>query len=196
MIAIKPSGVDYDLLSSEDIVIVDLNGKIVEGDKKPSSDTLTHIEIYKNFKDVAAVVHTHSTYATAFSQAKKEIVCFGTTHADNFHGPVPFTRNLTEDEINGQYEENTGKVIVERFNELGIHPLEIPVCLVASHGPFVWGKSIQGAVENSVVLEEVAKMNISTLNINDAVQEINKILLDKHYLRKHGSNAYYGQRSS
>ena len=193
IIAIKPSGVSYKKLNSHDIVLVDLEGKTVEGKLNPSSDTPTHIELYKNFKDVKSVVHTHSTYATSFAQAKKNIDCFGTTHADHFYGSIPVTRDLTKDEMNN-YEKNTGKVIVETFEKKNLDPNQIQGCLVASHGPFVWGRTIDSALYNTVVLEQIAKMNVLTLNLDNKCKEINQFILDKHYLRKHGKDRYYGQK--
>lgn len=193
LIAIKPSGVDYNSLSSSDIVIVDIEGNVVEGNRKPSCDTLAHIELYKNFKGVNAVVHAHALSTTVFSQAKKKIACLGTTHADNFRGDIPVTRDLTEEEIINDYERNTAKVIVETFRKNKIDPLLIPACLVASHATFVWGESIEKAIENAVVLERVSKMNLETYKINSNIKSINPVLLDKHHLRKHGENTYYGQ---
>lgn len=193
IIAIKPSGVNYDKLTPKDIVLLDLEGNIIWGNKKPSSDTLTHIEIYKKFKGIKSVIHTHSTYATIFAQAKKQIDCLGTTHADYFYGSIPVTRELTKHEINEAYELNTGKVIINHFEKNGLDPLAMPACLVASHGPFVWGKSIISAIENALVLENIAKMKIETRRLNPNINQIERYLLDKHYLRKHGKNAYYGQ---
>jgi len=194
IVAIKPSGVSFEELEADDIVLLDLKGKVVEGDKRPSSDTPTHLEIYRNFPKVKAVVHTHSTHATAFAQAMKEIECFGTTHADHFFGRVPVTRKLLEEEIVKDYEANTGKVIVETLKEKKIEPLQVPACLVANHGPFVFGDSSKNAIQNAVVLEQVARMNIETLKVNPETKAIDQALLDKHFLRKHGKNAYYGQR--
>lgn len=193
LIAIKPSGVDYDLLSPMDIVLVDMGGNIVEGDKKPSTDTVTHIELYKNFKGINSIIHTHSEYSTVFAQAKKEIICMGTTHADNFRGNIPVTRDLTIEEIKNDYERNTARIIIELFKKNNINPLEIPSCLVSSHAPFVWGESIDKAIKNAVVLERISKMNLETYKIKGDIKPINPSLLDKHYFRKHGKNAYYGQ---
>ena len=193
IVGIKPSGVSFETLTAEDIVLLDLNGKVVEGSKNPSSDTSTHLELYKNFPEVKAIVHTHSTFATAFGQAMKEIECLGTTHADTFYGSVPVTRKLSKEEINGDYEGNTGAVIVKHFSEKGLNPKEMPACLVAGHGPFVFGNSTKEAVENAVILEQLAKMNIETKKVNKEVGPIDSALLDKHFLRKHGKNAYYGQ---
>lgn len=192
VVAIKPSGVAYDKLAPEKMVIVDLDGNIVEGELCPSSDTPTHLELYKNFKDIGAVCHTHSRCATMWAQACREIRCFGTTHADYFCGPVPVTDNMSTEEISQDYEVNTGKVIVRRFTN--IDHTRIPAVLVANHGPFTWGKTAAEAVENAAVLEEVAMMALGTLNINPNQKGIGQALLDKHYFRKHGKDAYYGQR--
>lgn len=194
LVGIKPSGVDYNSLKPEDIVLVNLDGEVMEGHYKPSSDTATHIEIYKHFKDVRGVVHTHSPWATSFAQAGKPIKALGTTHADYFYGDIPCTRPMTAAEITDEYEKNTGKVIVETFET--INPNEIPGVIVHEHGPFAWGKSPEDAVHNAVVMEEVAKMAYRTQMIlasemNNALQ---KELLDKHFLRKHGNKAYYGQK--
>ncbi len=195
VIAIKPSGVEYDVMTADDMVVVDLeSGKVVEGKYKPSSDTDTHLEIYRKFSDVGGIVHTHSRWATIFSQMKKDIPALGTTHGDYFYGSIPVTRNMTKEEIEGEYELNTGKVIVETFAEKMINPKDIPSVLVASHGPFSWGKDANNAVHNAVVLEEVAFMAWHTLMANAEIASMDKNLLDKHYLRKHGANAYYGQK--
>lgn len=191
LIAIKPSGVSYDKLTVSDIVIVDLDGNIVEGKLKPSSDTPTHIELYKAFKDIGGVVHTHSINATSFAQSGCEIIPFGTTHADHFYGSVPCARGLTQNEIEGEYEKNTGKVIIETFKELDYNA--IPAVLVKNHGPFTWGNSPEKAVENAVALEAVAEMCLKTMRINSNVEKVDDYLLDRHYFRKHGKNAYYGQ---
>jgi len=193
VVAIKPSGVPYDELTADKMVVLDLSGKIIEGKLNPSSDTPTHLELYRNFKDVGGITHTHSIYATMWSQACKPIPCLGTTHADHFYGPVPVTDVLTKEEIEGDYELNTGKVIVRRF--AGIDPMQMPAVLVANHGPFTWGKNPDKSVENAVVLEQVASMAIGTLTINSKQKAISQVLLDKHYLRKHGKGAYYGQKS-
>jgi len=193
IVAIKPSGVKYDQLSPSDIILVDLKGNIVEGNLKPSSDTPTHLELYKHFHDIGGIVHTHSTYATVFSQIKKEISCLGTTHADHFYGEVPVTRELKKNEIEGDYETNTGKVIVEHFKKNSINPAHMPACLVASHGPFSWGKTPEAAVYNAAVLEEVARMALMGLLLDDKTKHISQSLLNKHYWRKHGKEAYYGQ---
>jgi L-ribulose-5-phosphate 4-epimerase len=191
IIAIKPSGVRYEDLSPQSIVIVDLEGRVVEGNLKPSSDTATHVALYKSFVAVGGVCHTHSMYATMWSQARRPIPCFGTTHADNFYGPIPVTDSMTDEEIGGPYEENTGKVIVRRF--AGTDPMQVPAVLVANHGPFTWGPSPEKAVENAVVLEQVAKMAFGTIQVNPQQPAIGQSLLDRHYLRKHGRGAYYGQ---
>ena len=193
LVGIKPSGVAYDALKPEDIVLVNLAGEIIEGSYKPSSDTATHIEIYKHFKGVRGVVHTHSPWATSFAQAGKPIKALGTTHADYFYGDIPCTRLMTDDEIEVEYERNTGKVIVETFKSL--NPNEIPGVVVNEHGPFAWGKTPHEAVQNAVVMEEVAKMAYQTQMIlaSDMKSSLHKALLDKHFLRKHGNKAYYGQ---
>lgn len=192
VVGIKPSGVGYEELTPEKIVLLDLGGNIVEGDLRPSSDTPSHLELYRNFKSIGGVCHTHSTYATMWAQAHREIPCFGTTHADFFYGPVPITESMTADEIQTDYELNTGKVIVRRFEDLD--PAQMPAVLVAGHGPFTWGPSPADAVDSAVVLEEVARMALGTVMINPNQNEISRVLLDKHYLRKHGKNAYYGQK--
>ncbi|MBI5228662.1 L-ribulose-5-phosphate 4-epimerase [Candidatus Micrarchaeota archaeon] len=193
VIAIKPSGVGYEEMSPGDIVVLDLDGRIAEGSKKPSSDAPTHIELYKNFNEIGAIVHTHSKNATAFAQAKKPIPCLGTTHADYFYGEIPVTREMTKEEVERDYERNTGRVIVELFNEKGINPLQVPACLVAGHGPFAWGRTVDSAVYNAVMLEEIAGMAVETLELNPNA-ELPSFLLDKHFFRKHGKNAYYGQK--
>lgn len=190
LIVIKPSGVEYNDMKVSDMVVIDMEGKIVEGKLNPSSDTPTHLYLYKKFKAINAVVHTHSEWATSWAQAGKEIPCLGTTHADYFYGTIPCTRKLTDKEIKNNYEENTGKVIVETFKTL--NPIHIPGVLVNGHGPFNWGKDPMDAVHNAVVMEEIAKIALRTLSLKE-VKSINKTLLDKHFLRKHGKNAYYGQ---
>ncbi len=193
IVAIKPSGVEYDALTVEDIVLVDLvSGKTVEGTLKPSSDTATHLELYRAFPDIKGIVHTHSRWATIFAQAKMPIPAYGTTHADYFYGEVPVTRLLTKAEIEGDYELNTGKVIVERFK--GLNPNFVPGVVVASHGPFSWGTSAADAVHQAVVMEEVAMMAWHAKATNPELQPMQQELLDKHFLRKHGKNAYYGQK--
>lgn len=191
LVVIKPSGVDYSTMSVNDMVVVDLDGNRVEGRLNPSSDTPTHIELYKSFPDIGGVVHTHSLYATSFAQAGMGITAYGTTHADCFYGDVPCARALTKDEIENEYEKNTGKVIVEAFKDLDYKA--IPAVLIKNHGPFTWGKTPEKAVENAVTLEAVAKMAVNTALINPSAQRVDQYLLDKHYFRKHGKNAYYGQ---
>jgi L-ribulose-5-phosphate 4-epimerase len=194
VMAIKPSGVAYDSLRPEDVPLVDLaSGAIVSGKRRPSSDTPTHLALYRAFTDVGGVVHTHSPFATAWAQAQRELLCLGTTHADHFHGPVPVTRQLTAAEIEGDYEERTGAVIVEAFAERGLDPLELPAALVASHGPFVWGAEVEGAVENAVALEAVAASAYRSLQLAAGLEGIPAELLEKHFSRKHGAAAYYGQ---
>lgn len=190
LVVIKPSGVDYAELKPDDMAVVYLDGTVAEGSLRPSSDTPTHLELYAAFKDIGAVVHTHSSYATAFAQAKRTIIPFGTTHADCFYGEVPLTRELTGEEL-AEYEKNTGKAIIEAF--AGIDPASIPAVLVASHGPFAWGKSPVNAVDNAITLEEVAKMAYRTLTLAPDSARLGQHILDKHYFRKHGANAYYGQ---
>ena len=195
LIAIKPSGVEYDEMTADDIVLVSLEtGERVEGRLKPSSDTPTHIELYRAFPQLGGIVHTHSTHAVAFAQARRDLPAFGTTHADYFYGPVPCTRELTPEEIDEDYEKNTGKVIVETFKARGIDPLYVPGVLCASHGPFTWGKDAAQAVYHAVVLEEVARMAILTLTIDPSALPAPQHVLDKHFMRKHGPNAYYGQK--
>ncbi len=191
LFVIKPSGVDYKNLKPEDMVVVDLEGNKIEGKYKPSSDTATHLELYKAFEGLGGIVHTHSPWATSWAQAGRPIPCYGTTHADYFYGEIPCARSLTADEINGEYEKNTGLVIIETFKN--IDPMSIPGVLCTNHGPFTWGKDAAEAVHNAVVLEEVAKMATRTEAINKEVMPAPQVLLDKHYLRKHGDNAYYGQ---
>jgi len=191
IVAIKPSGVEYDALTPEKIVLVDLDGKVVEGDLKPSSDTPTHLELYRRWPTVGGICHTHSRYATMWAQAGREIPCFGTTHADYFYGPVPVTEPLSETEIATDYELNTGKVIHRRFAD--IDPVQMPAVLVANHGPFTWGKDAAAAVEAALTLEEVARMAQGTITLSPQQGHISQVLLDKHFLRKHGQNAYYGQ---
>ncbi len=192
--AIKPSGVDYDEMTPDDIPIISLEtGEKIEGKMNPSSDTATHWHLYKVFEDIGGVVHTHSTYATAWAQAHREIPCLGTTHADTFYGSVPCTRPLTQSEIEGEYELNTGKVIVEHFLVNGLKASELPGVLVSSHAPFTWGTNAMKAVVNGRILEEVAKMASVTLELNPSIGAVDQYLMDKHYLRKHGANAYYGQ---
>ena len=191
LFVIKPSGVDYDGMRPEDMVVVDLCGKVVEGRWKPSSDTATHLELYKAFPKCGGIVHTHSRWATTFAQAGMEIPAMGTTQADYFYGAIPCTRPMTDEEIRGAYEKETGKVIVETFH--GKDPADIPGVLVCSHGPFAWGTDAMNAVHNAVVMEECAFMDWHAMVINPALGPMQQTLLDKHYLRKHGANAYYGQ---
>jgi L-ribulose-5-phosphate 4-epimerase len=191
LIAIKPSGVSYDDMTADDMVIVNLDGKVVEGKYKPSSDTPTHLVLYKAFPQIGGVVHTHSEWATSWAQAGIQIPALGTTHADYFYGDIPCTRKLSEKEIQNNYEVETGNVIVEAFQR--IDPLAIPSVIINGHGPFSWGTDAHNAVHNAVVLEQVAKMAHHTLTMND-VKGIDQYLLDKHYMRKHGPNAYYGQK--
>jgi len=191
LIVIKPSGASYNELTPDKMVVLDLEGKIIEGNLNPSSDTPTHLELYRNFESIGGICHTHSPSATMWAQACKEIPCFGTTHADNFHGPIPVTDIMTNEQIHGDYELNTGKVIIERFT--GLDPMHMPAVLVANHGPFTWGTNPAAAVEATVVLEQIAAMALGTITINPDQGPISRALLDKHYLRKHGKNAYYGQ---
>ncbi len=194
LFAIKPSGVDYDKLKPEDMVIVDLEGNVVEGKYRPSSDTPTHVELYKAFDKIGGVVHTHSSYATSFAQAGRGIPCYGTTHADYFYGEIPCVRTLTKEEIEDFYEKNTGILIANEFKSAGIDPVAVPGVLCKNHGPFSWGKDSFEAVHNAVVMEEVAKMAYRCEVINPKVEPAPQELQDKHYLRKHGANAYYGQK--
>lgn len=192
MMVIKPSGVEYDNMTADDMVVVELStGKVVEGNKKPSSDTPTHLQLYRTFKNTGGIVHTHSNWATSFAQAGLSIRPLGTTHGDYFYGEIPCTRNMTPSEINGEYEKETGNVIIETFKNL--NPQAIPAVLVKSHGPFAWGNNAEEAVHNAVVLEEIAAMNYRTVTLNQSVPNMSQMLLDKHYFRKHGKNAYYGQ---
>lgn len=191
-VVIKPSGVEYDQMKASDMVVVDMDGNVVEGDLKPSSDTPTHIELYKSFPEISGITHTHSRWATIMAQAKLDVKAAGTTHADYFYGPIPVTRDMTKEEIEGQYEKNTGLVIIETFKERNIKADEVPAVLVANHGPFTFGKDAGDSVFHSVVLEEVAFMDwhLESLGKKDSMSQD---LLDKHYLRKHGENSYYGQ---
>ena len=195
LFVIKPSGVDYDKLTPEDMVVLDLEGNKIEGSYKPSSDTATHIELYKAFPEIGGIVHTHSSYATSWAQAGRSIPCYGTTHADYIYGEIPCLRCLTAEEIEDAYEENTGHLIVNEFARLQKDPMAVPAVLCKNHGPFAWGKDAKEAVHNAVVLEEVAKMAYRTELINPKVEEAPQELQDKHYYRKHGANAYYGQEN-
>ena len=190
---IKPSGVDYETMKVDDMVVVDLEGNVVEGHYKPSSDTPTHLELYKAFPEIGGIVHTHSSYATSWAQAGRGIPCYGTTHADYMYGEIPCVRCLTKEEIEGAYEENTGHLIVNAFKELDREVMAVPAVLCKNHGPFAWGKDAHDAVHNAVVLEEVAKMAYRAETINPRIQPAPQELQDKHYFRKHGANAYYGQ---
>ena len=192
LVVIKPSGVDYNDMKASDMVVVDLDGNIVEGSLRPSSDTATHLEIYKAFPEVGGIVHTHSTYATAWAQAGKDIPNIGTTHADYFHRAIPCTEPMVEVQM-AEYEKHTGTVIVERFTKAGMNPMHTPGVLVRNHGPFAWGKDGDEAVHNAVVMEQVAKMAFVSYQVNPAL-EMNDLLIEKHYSRKHGANAYYGQK--
>jgi len=193
LVVIKPSGVSYDAMQADDMVVVKLEtGKVVEGNLKPSSDTATHLELYKAFPNIGGIVHTHSRWATTFAQAGRDISAFGTTHADYFYGEIPCTRKMTQAEIEGEYEKETGTVIIETFKDKD--PDTIPAVVVNSHGPFAWGTDAMNAVHNAVVLEEIAFMNFHALQLTPALPPMQQELLDKHYLRKHGKNAYYGQK--
>jgi L-ribulose-5-phosphate 4-epimerase len=191
LVAIKPSGVPYEEMKPEHLVITDLDGKIIEGKLRPSSDLPTHLLLYQSFPKIGGVAHTHSEYATAWAQARKPIPCFGTTHADYFYGPVPVTADLTKEEIESEYEKNTGVAIVRAFEKLD--PAAIPAVLVANHAPFAWGPDPRSAAHNAVILESVARMAYFTTGINPGSQVVGRVLHDKHYLRKHGTHAYYGQ---
>jgi L-ribulose-5-phosphate 4-epimerase len=192
LVVIKPSGVSYDKMKPEDMVVLDMEGRIVEGNLKPSSDTATHLELYKAFPSIGGIVHTHSTYATAWAQAGCDIPNIGTTHADYFSDGIPCTRDMNEQEVNGEYEKETGTVIIERFRSL--NPAHILGVLVKNHGPFSWGKDAQDAVHNAVVMEQVAKMAFIAQQINPALT-MNPLLIQKHFYRKHGPDAYYGQNN-
>jgi len=192
LVVIKPSGVEYDAMTADDMVVVDLSGKVVEGHLRPSSDTPTHLELYKAFSNIGGVVHTHSTYATAWAQAGMDIPNIGTTHADYFSEDIPCTRNMNGQEVGGEYEKDTGKVIIERFH--AINAEHVPGVLVKNHGPFAWGKNAHDAVHNAVVMEQVAKMAYIALQINPTLT-MNPLLIEKHFERKHGKNAYYGQNT-
>jgi L-ribulose-5-phosphate 4-epimerase len=195
IVVIKPSGVDYGKLSPDNMVLVDLEtGRTVEGELNPSSDTDTHLVLYRNFRNIGGIVHTHSRWAVSFAQAGREIPCLGTTQGDYFYGSIPCTRKMTREEIEGRYEHETGNVIVETFRENDIDPDQVPGCLVMSHGPFVWGTDPANAVHNSVVVEQVAEMDYHAMMLNPDICPMQQVLLDRHYLRKHGPGAYYGQK--
>lgn len=191
---IKPSGVPYAELNIEDLVVLDLEGRIISGTLRPSSDTKTHLHLYREFSEIGGITHTHSPYATMFAQASRELPCFGTTHADHFYGTVPIARALTKAEIDEDYEHNTGVAIVECFRKLGLKPLEMPGVLQAHHAPFTWGKSAQDSLNNSIALEMCAQMALGTLALQPLLAAIPQHILDKHHARKHGSSAYYGQK--
>ncbi len=191
LVVIKASGIKYEEMTVDHMVVIDLEGNVVEGDYRPSSDAPTHVELYKSFKNIGGIVHTHSTWATVWAQVKKGIPCYGTTHADYFYGEIPCTRLMTQKEIDGAYEKETGSVIIESFKN--IDPMSVPGVLVASHGPFTWGKDAAEAVHNSVVLEQVAKMAYGACTLNGELCPAQQELQNKHFLRKHGKNAYYGQ---
>ncbi len=194
LFVIKPSGVSYDDMKAEDMVVMDLNGKVVEGDLRPSSDTPTHIEFYKAFKNIGGVTHTHSTFATAWAQAGRSIPFYGTTHADYFYGDIPCARSLTQEEIEGEYEKNTGLAIIEKFRGDNLDPMAVPGVLIKSHGVFAFGKDGDNSVYNATVIEEVAKMAFITEQLNPDVSRADQFMMEKHYQRKHGKNAYYGQK--
>jgi L-ribulose-5-phosphate 4-epimerase len=194
LFVIKPSGVEYDELKPEDLVVMDLKGNQVEGDMNPSSDTKTHLVLYNAFPEIGGIVHTHSPYAVGWAQAGRDIPAYGTTHADYFYGPIPCARHLTQEELDEDYELNTGKIIVEEFKARGIDPVAVPAVICHSHGPFTWGKDAAQAVYHAVVLEEVAKMAIFTRQVDASAAPAPQRIQDKHYMRKHGPNAYYGQK--
>lgn len=193
LVVIKPSGIGYDEMTPERMVVVDLQGSVVEGELRPSCDTPAHVVLYRNFEEVGGVTHTHSRRATMFAQARVEIPCLGTTHADHFHGPVPVTRPLTQQEVETDYEANTGRVVVERFAE--VEPLEMPAVLVAGHAPFAWGSDAAESVVNAVALEAVAEMAIQTFLLRADAPTLESYVIEKHYQRKHGPDAYYGQKN-
>ena len=194
LVAIKPSGVDYDVMTLDDIVVLELeSGRVVEGAKKPSSDTATHLALYRAFDTIGGIVHTHSRHATIWAQSGLDLPAWGTTHADYFYGNIPCTRLMTAQEIAQDYEHNTGEVIIETFRTRNISPMAIPAVLINAHGPFAWGSNAENAVHNAVVLEEVAYMGIFSRQLTPGIRDMQQVLLDKHYLRKHGVNAYYGQ---
>ncbi len=194
LFVIKPSGVDYETMQASDMVVCDLDGNVVEGELNPSSDTPTHAVLYQAFPEIGGIVHTHSTWATIWAQAGLDVPAMGTTHADTFYGSVPCARFLTQEEIDRGYEAETGNVIVETFKARALEPLEVPGVLLHGHGPFTWGKTANSAVMNAVVLDEVAKMNLFARELNHFADPLPQRILDKHYLRKHGKDAYYGQK--
>ena len=194
LMVIKPSGVEYEELSPDKLVVMDLDGRRVEGSLNPSSDTKTHLELYRAFPEIGGIVHTHSAHAVAWAQAGRDIPCFGTTHADYFYGPVPCARALSPEEVEDDYEGSTGRVIVETFRERGLNPVHVPGVICRSHGPFTWGRDAAQAVYHAAVLEEVARMAIFTVQINPEALPAPQHVLDKHFMRKHGPNAYYGQK--
>lgn len=196
LVVIKPSGVNYEDLTPDKLVVLGLDGSIVEGDLNPSSDTKTHLELYKAYPQLGGIVHTHSPYAVGWAQAGMDIPAYGTTHADYFYGPVPCARHLTPEEVAEDYERNTGKVIIETFSQRGLNPTHVPGVICHSHGPFAWGKDAKQAVYHAVVLEEVAKMALFTVQIKPDAAPAPQHILDKHFMRKHGPNAYYGQKKS
>ncbi|MGI9175234.1 MAG: L-ribulose-5-phosphate 4-epimerase AraD [Rhodothermales bacterium] len=197
VLVIKPSGIDYSRITPSDLVVVSLEtGEVVEGELQPSSDTPTHRYLYRQFETIGGIVHTHSSHAVIWAQAERDLPCLGTTHADHFHGPIPVTRRMQEMEIQDAYEENTGVVIVERFRVADVNPERVPGVLVAGHGPFAWGPTPREAAENAVALEAVARMALHTYALNPDVRPLDQVLLDKHFLRKHGADAYYGQREA
>ena len=191
LVVIKPSGVPYDRMKSADLVVTDLHGKVVEGTLRPSSDLPTHVALYRAFPAIGGIAHTHSEYATAWAQARQPIPCFGTTHADYFHGPIPVTEEMTDEEINKEYEANTGTAIIRAFER--IDPMAIPAVLVANHGPFVWGADARKAAENAWMLEVIARLAYLTVQVNGSAKSLGQALHDRHFLRKHGKKAYYGQ---
>ena len=193
-VVIKPSGVDYEDLTPDQLVVLDLEGNIIEGDLNPSSDTKTHLELYKAYPELGGIVHTHSPHAVGWAQAGRDIPCYGTTHADYFYGPVPCARCLTTEEVEEDYEKNTGKVIIETFNSRQLNPVHVPGVICHSHGPFTWGKNAAQAVYHAVVLEEVAKMAMYTVTVKPEAAPAPQHVQDKHFMRKHGPNAYYGQK--
>lgn len=194
VVAIKPSGVPYEKMKVDDIVVLDLNGKIIEGNLRPSTDTATHLEIYKAYPQIGSVIHTHSKWATIWAQMRMDMPCMGTTHADFFYGSIPCTREINDHEINENYEKITGEIIVETFKRLGRNPLEVPGVLAYGHAPFTWGKDVDTAVKHSIVLERIAEMSYYTLFNSKAPAPLKQSIIEKHYNRKFGPNAYYGQK--